>query len=172
MISKLLTFIVWLCLAGTASGSSQELISLKLEHAKEDLRVSIATEKKIESEFNQLKASGNASPEVLTYYETYLERVRAMVEENQKLVHDMEAACARYHGALNQPDDKEKDVSNIEAVDEVGTLDKELNASLAAFDELLLSEIERIRARSAQKMKELAFEAADAAREAQESAMN
>ena len=98
MISKLLTFIVWLCLAGTASGSSQELISLKLEHAKEDLRVSIATEKKIESEFNQLKASGNASPEVLTYYETYLERVRAMVEENQKLVHDMEAACARDRG--------------------------------------------------------------------------
>ena len=177
---SILTVFLLACFLGITFGSSPELIRLKLEHAKEDLRVSLATEKKIESEFNQLKASGNTSPELLMYYETYLARVREMVEENRKLIQEMEAAYARYHSQSPRADNEsseandqaEFDIPSIERVDEIGKLDKELNASLAAFDELLLIEIERIRARSSQKMRELAFEAADAAREARQSAMN
>ena len=47
------------------------------------------------------------------------------------------------------PDEKE--------FDELGALDRELNDSLAAFDELLLIELEKIRKESTDKMRDLDF---------------
>jgi hypothetical protein len=55
------------------------------------------------------------------------------------------------------------------AEDKLATLDRELNDSLAAFDEMLLQELEFIRTRSAAKMRDFAIEAADAAKRLKES---
>ena len=74
----------------------------KLEKARDDLRVSQATEKRIASELEQLKKSGNASAEDIRNYETYHERVQAMVAENRRTVAKMESAYAGHpSGTLN-----------------------------------------------------------------------
>jgi hypothetical protein len=74
-----------------SSQTSPQTSQSKLEKARDDLRVSQATEKRIASELEQLKKSGNASAEDIRNYETYHERVQAMVAENRKIVEKMEA---------------------------------------------------------------------------------
>jgi hypothetical protein len=79
-----------------SSQASPQTSQSKLEKARDDLRVSQATEKRIASELEQLKKSGNASAEDIRNYETYHERVQAMVAENRKMVEKMEAAHAKH----------------------------------------------------------------------------
>jgi hypothetical protein len=52
--------------------------------------------------------------------------------------------------------------------DEVAILDRELDTSLAAFDSMLLTELELIRAKSAERMRDLSEEVAAAARRLKE----
>lgn len=152
----------------------QELES-RLELARKDLRISEATEARIASGLEQLKNSGNASPETLEDYETYLGRAREMVAENRKTVQELEALHAKYAivssgpsasgearkaSNPNLPDEKE--------FDELGKLDRKLDHSLAAFDELLLNELEEIRDKSSEKMRDLAAEAAATAQRLEE----
>lgn len=149
----------------------------KLEQARENLRISQATEKRIASELQQLKKSGNFSADVIRDYEIYLERVQAMVAENQKIVNDMEAAHARYSNDKRQSTSASQDEINKlvnppipeeQSVDELAALDRELNESLSEFDEMLLKELDLIRAKSAEKMRDLAEEAAEAAKRLRE----
>jgi hypothetical protein len=156
---------------------SREMAKSKLEQARENLRISQATEKRIATELEQLKKSGNASPEVIRDYEIYLERVQAMVAENQKIVNDMEAAYARYSTAKRQSTPASQDetdkileepIPEEQSVDELAALDRELDESLSEFDEMLLKELDLIRARSAEKMRDLAEEAAEAAKRLRE----
>jgi hypothetical protein len=152
----------------------QELES-RLELARKDLRISEATEARIVSGLEQLKNSGNASPETLEDYETYLGRAREMVAENRKTVQELEALHAKYAivssgpsasgearkaSNPNLPDEKE--------FDELGKLDRKLDHSLAAFDELLLNELDEIRDKSSEKMRDLAAEAAATAQRLEE----
>ena len=51
-----------------------------------------------------------------------------------------------------------------QAVDEVAVLDRELDRSLSEFDEMLLKELDLIRAKSSERMRDLAEEAAAAAK--------
>ncbi len=81
---------------GKTSPTGSQASQSKLEKARDDLRVSQATEKRIASRLEQLKKSGNASAEDIRNYETYHERVQAMVAENRKIVEKMEAALARH----------------------------------------------------------------------------
>lgn len=154
-------------------GASQQEAMSKLAQARENLSVSEATEARITSQLARLKESGKASSEVLADYETYLDRVRRMVQENRKVLQDMEAALKRHEprgaagGAPEGPERgriSEQKVPEAEMKDEVAALDAEFNASLAAFDEMLLKELDEIRARSASRMRDLAQEAAAAAR--------
>jgi hypothetical protein len=156
---------------------SREMAKSKLAQAREDLRISQATEKRIATELAQLKKSGNASPEVIKDYEIYLDRVRAMVAENQKTVNDMEAAYSRHASAKKQSTPASQDetdklvtepIPEEQSVDELAALDRELDESLSEFDELLLKELELIRAKSAEKMRDLAEEAAAAAKRLRE----
>jgi hypothetical protein len=169
--------ILGLGLATLCYGTSVEELRSKLELARQDLRISEATETRIASELGQLKKAGNVSPEILEDYEIYLSRVQDMVLENREIVKKMEALYARYaprsessipspsadaeNGADPKlPDEKEGD--------ELGALDHELDDSLAAFDEMLLKELEEIRSESANKMRDLAQEAAAAAQRLRE----
>jgi hypothetical protein len=100
-----------------------------------------------------------------------------MVEENQRMVREMEAAYARH--VPSQKTSTSPTVGHSDSVeqgklpdegelDEVAALDRELNDSLAAFDDMLLEEMDRIRQRSAAKMTDLAAEAAAAAKRLRE----
>jgi hypothetical protein len=148
-------------MAFSAYGASSEAARRLLENARENLRISQATEKRIASELAQLKRSANASPQVIKDYEIYLQRVQAMVAENRKIVRDMEAAYARYAPSETQGISASSDevesmldsrIPEQQEVDELAALDKELNESLS----------------SAGKMQDLAEEAAAAAKRLRE----
>jgi hypothetical protein len=151
----------------------RQRIESALDSAYTNLRISIATEERIASDLAKLKKSGDASPGVIEDYEIYLSRVQAMVAENRKVVAKMEALNARYDiqkapngsahtdntGAMVDPAIPEEQV-----VDEVAALDRQLDSSLADFDEMLLKELDLIRAKSSERMRDLAEEAAAAAK--------
>ena len=153
----------------SAAAASADATAARLEEAREKLRVSEATEQRITAEFEQLKRSGKASAEDIRNYEAYLNSVRGLVAENRKIVARMQAA---YDG---QSVDKKKattggapkasggQIPGQETADEVAVLDRQLNASLDEFDGMLLKQMDAIRAESADKMRNLAQEAAEAA---------
>lgn len=163
-------FLVFIAL--TVNGASPDEVQSKLEQARTDLRISQATEDQVTAEFEKIKHSGEATPQIIKDYETYLSRVQAMVAENQKIVDALEAVCSKHVQSgkttgCSQPAQKEGTLSTgitvEEETGELDTLDGELNDSLAAFDEMLLQEMDDIRAQSESKMRELAEEAAAAA---------
>ena len=168
----LLILSAWLCTACLTAGAKQVGTKSRLELARENLRVSQATERRIASELEQLKSSGDTPTEVISDYETYASRVQAMVEENERMVREMEAAYTRHlpsQGPSTAISEKSSSISHEEKnpdeeeLDEVAALDRELNDSLAEFDDMLLKEMDRIRERSSAKMTDLAAEAAAAA---------
>lgn len=150
-----------------------EAANARLEKARENLRTSRETEYRIAADLENLKKSGNASPEAVKDYEEYLSRVKAMTAENQKIVEQMEAAFDQHppgathsNPAVSNKLDKMYDpnIPEEQTVDEVAALDHEFNESLAQFDDKLLKEMDEIRAGSAKKLQDLAQEAADAAK--------
>jgi hypothetical protein len=146
----------------------------RLEKARDDLRVSQATERRIASELEQLKRSQSASAEDIRNYEAYLERVQAMVAENRQTVAKMEAAYAKHSQGKEASetagtDESEKiSASTIPEenapADRVAQLDRQLSASLSEFDAVLQKKMETIEAESAAKMRDLAQQAAEAAK--------
>jgi hypothetical protein len=153
--------------------TSTDAADARLQEARENLQTSRETEKRIASELEHLKKSGNASAEAIKDYEEYLARVRAMTAENRKIMEQMEAAYDRHtpgetksDSAVSNKRDKMVDpnIPEEQTVDEVAALDKEFNESLAKFDDRLLKEMDAIRAGSAKKLQDLAQEAADAAK--------
>ncbi|UCG14613.1 MAG: hypothetical protein JSU72_09270 [Deltaproteobacteria bacterium] len=170
-------WLLWFALAGSVYGSDMDTAQSRLECARENLRISQASEKRIAAELKKLRNSGDTPRDVLKDYETYLDRVRAMVIENQKLVRDLEAAYAlRAAPKGPSPCPKELKVEDQEYLkphededfDELAALDREFEETLAEFDELLLKEMDKIRALSAIRMRDLAEEAAAAARRLRE----
>jgi hypothetical protein len=153
--------------------TSVDSANAKLAKARENLKTSQETEKRIASDLEHLKQSGDASPEAIGDYEEYLARVQAMTAENRKIVAQMEAVYDQHTHSESNPNSPAPNKSDNtydpnfpddQAVDEVAALDKEFNESLAKFDDKLLKEMDEIRAESAKKLKDLAQEAADAAK--------
>jgi hypothetical protein len=149
----------------------------KLEEARRNLRISEATEQRIASELEQLRKSGTASPETIKNYETYHASVQEMVAENRKIVEQMEAAKARHSSGATSPeaaggrkagDMLDSQIPEEQTTDEVAALDRQLNASLDQFDAKLLKEMDDIRDGSAEKMRDLAQQAAEAAKRLRE----
>ena len=163
--------------ANSSPAASRETADTKLEEARRNLRISEATEKRIASELEELKKSGAASPETIKNYEIYHESVQEMVAENRKIVAQMEAAKARHSSEVksseaaasgkldNMLDPK---IPEEQTTDEVAALDRQLNASLNEFDARLLKEMDEIQDESASKMRDLAQEAAEAAKRLRE----
>ena len=161
----------------SAIGVSRETLNSEIEAARENLRISMATEHRIASELERLKKSGKASPDVIADYEVYLSRVQAMVAENREILKKMETAYARYYPSKPSADAAKEEASTSmldpkipeeQVVDEVAALDRELDSSLSEFDDRLLKELNLIKAKSGQKMRDLAEEAAEAAKRLRE----
>jgi hypothetical protein len=170
-----LTGVLFLASAALAVPPLSAAAPFELERARETLKISQATRDSIAGELAGLKASGKASPEVLSAYETYLARVQEMVDENQKVLAQMEAAYSAHQArpqaaaagtpampgaAPPSPDSGEDPAGRLQA------LDRQFNQSLAAFDEMLLKELRLIQAASANRMKGMAEAAAEAGRQA------
>lgn len=169
--------VLLLYLATAASAASLEDARRKLEAAKKDLLISELTEQKIAAELAAFKASGEATAETIKDYQVYLATVQEMVREHRRIVERMTALYERY-GSARQPLSTEDAAggrpvdaaTEEEELSELERLDRQFNASVAAFDEMLLKEqealsrrMERIRERSDVKMTGLAEEAAEAA---------
>jgi len=92
--SKTILFacLLLLCFSLQVRGASKDVILSKLERARAELLISQATEQRITIDLQELKASGQATPEIIQDYEIYLSRVQDMVKENQNLVDTLEAA--------------------------------------------------------------------------------
>ncbi len=161
------TGVLWLSLAAWAYGASLDEVKSRLQLARENLRISEATEARIGFELENLKVSGTAAPQVLKEYEAYLARAHEMVVENRKIVKEMEAAYAKLappvQPASTSTTAKEGDTSDPripegEELGELPALEREFDASLAAFDEMLLKKWDEILAVSAKKMRDLSEE--------------
>ncbi|MGD9321208.1 MAG: hypothetical protein PVH99_14645 [Desulfobacteraceae bacterium] len=159
--------ILWLGFATWSYGTSLEEVKSRLQLARENLRISEATEARIALGLEKLKSSGTASPQALKEYEAYLARAHEMVAENRKIVKEMEAAYAKLapprQPASSSTTDKEGNITdpripNEEELGELASLEREFNESLAAFDEMLLEKWDEILAMSAKKMRDLSEE--------------
>ena len=159
--------ILFFTLTGMA-GASQESAQSKLETARETLRLSQATYDRIAGDLEQLKSSGNASPELIRNYEIYLQRVGEMRDENRRILERMEKAYEASPSTQKPAPDPSEPKRDFkipeEETDRVAALDRRLKESLASFDEMLLKEMDKIRAASGEKMRGLAREAAAAAK--------
>jgi hypothetical protein len=160
-------------------GETLESIQAKITAAEEALLVSEISEGRVAAALENMKAAGEASPETIADYENYLKHIRSMVDENRKLVSELKAAYGEFDkdygmDRKGSEEDYSKEVDQVsrEVItgDEVCDLDRELDASLAAFDEMLLRELEllaskmdAIQAASSGKMTDLAGEAEEAA---------
>jgi hypothetical protein len=149
----------------------------ELERARETLKISQATRDRIAGELADLTVSSKAAPEVLSAYETYLARVQEMVDENRKVLAQMEAAYSAHQirpqaavaGTQAMPGATPPSAgSGEDPADRLKALDRQFNESLAAFDEVLLKELRLIQAASAKRMQGLAEAAAEAGRQAGE----
>jgi hypothetical protein len=165
--------ILLLVLCGNLYAATRQRIESALESARTELRISIATEENIASELAKLKKSEDTPSELIENYELYLSRVQAMVAEHRKRVAKIEALHARYDirkapDGSAYSDDTEAMINPAipeeQVVDEVVALDCQLDSSLAQFDEMLLKELDLIRAKSSERMRDLAEEAAAAAK--------
>ena len=173
----LVVCLLLLCFTLQVRGASKDVILSKLERARAELLISKATELRIATDFEEIKNSGQATPEIIKDYEIYLSRVQDMVKENQNLVDTLEAAYLKHRGPTQGTSCSKtpQQGSSLpparvveEAPDQLGNLDGELNDSLAEFDEMLLKEMEEISEQSEQKMRQLAEEAAAAAQRLKE----
>lgn len=169
--------LVWLTPPDPLFGSATDVLTYDLQQAREKLRMNLAFRDRIAAEMQTLKQSKTADPDTVAAYEAYLNQVQAMVAEERKTVAQLEALNAKYAvPAASLPEDSDFDYQNTmdpnipeeQVGDEVAILDRELDTSLAAFDSMLLKELELIRAKSAERMRDLSEEVAAAARRLKE----
>jgi hypothetical protein len=172
-----LTGMLFLIGAAFAAPALSAATPFELERARETLKISQAARDRITGELSDLKASGNASPEVLSAYETYLARVQEMVDENQKALAQMEAAYSAHQARSQAAAAGTPAIAGAappsaglgeDPADRLKALDRQFNESLAAFDEMLLKELRLIQAASAKRMQGLSEAAAEAGRQAGE----
>jgi hypothetical protein len=157
--------------------AAQDSAESKLSKARENLHLSEQTEKRIAADLEQLKKSGTASDEAIRDYENYLSSVQAITAENRKVVAQMETAYANKlpsQTGSNAPAANEMQrpadpgIPAEQTMDDVAALDRQLDASLAKFDDMLLKEMKKIQSESAGKLQELAQEAAESAKRLRE----
>ncbi len=149
----------------------------RIAQARRDWLVGVATEQRIAAELEQYRKSANPSEERIQLYETYLDRVRRLTEEKRRALEALvgqkgrtgapRASAGTPPGRSGQPA-YDPQIPEDRELDQGRALDQEFNRSLAAFDDMLLVEIEQSRVQSDLKMKRLAQEAARAAKSLRE----
>jgi len=175
----------WLFFTGMGAGtvwsakiSAQADLDQQRAHAQGNLRIAKATEARIKADLERLEAPGKVDPEVLEDYTIYLERVRGLVAEYDRIVHELEAIYATTVPATTtpaKPSDSPFSVVVPESEDELSQLDRELNDSLARFDAFInvemagaVRKMEEVMGKTRKERTELASEAAEAVKRLRE----
>jgi len=152
--------------AACAADSSREA---RLAAAQRELQIGRVTEARIADALAGLQASGQATPEQLHLYETYLDRVQQLTAAKQRVVEALTAAgppgTAPAAAASPVSAGHDPAIPEDQELDRLRALETELERSLADFDEMLLRETEISRVASERKMQQLAREAAQAAKD-------
>ncbi len=144
-----------------------QTIDSELAQARENLRISKASEEKIRIDISRLKSSAKTSDATIREYENYHNRMKELVRANQHKVDQLAALRRKYAAQPNSSTGNRTDVDDSgqdpgipeEAVrDPVADLDRQLDQSLAAFDAVLLKEMELIEIQSKEEIEELTDE--------------
>ena len=116
-----------------------------LEAAREELRLSTETQRRMREEFELLLAAGRMSAADIADFEDYLLRLGMMVDEQRRRVARLEGSdsgkTSRASNDSSQPapvsDDFDRGLTDEE---KIALLDAELGSSMSEFDEKLLRE--------------------------------
>jgi hypothetical protein len=171
-VKSVYAVIVLFTLSSALCAATQQEIESALEKARRDLNISMAMEERISAEMAKFKSSGAETQDVINDYELYLSLVKAMVAEKRKVVAEMESLSAMRDVRKASEKTARRDdakamvdpaIPEEQVVDEVAMLDRQLDSSLAEFDAIVLKELDLIRAKSSERMGDLADEAAAAA---------
>jgi len=152
-----------------AETATPDVLAAALEQARRDLEVNAALEARAADQLEALRRSHPADAGMLGDYENYLKHLQALVAENRRLIAQLRNLRHKpplAEGAVQSgphPTAVAAPIPETTLSDAVDRLDRELNASLAEFDEMLLKELDRIRLQSTPKMDALAQQAAEAA---------
>ncbi len=138
--------VVLLCVAaGIARADAQHDA---LARARHDLAVSEQVLARLTERVEVARASAATRPEERARLDEYLVRVRALVAENRERVRHLEERVAGQSrsntGGSGAP------IAAATEAEQVAMLDAKLNNSLEAFDQLLLDEARKARAREAE----------------------
>ena len=175
----------WLLFTGMGAGmlwsaqiSAQADLDQQRARAQGNLRIAKATEARIKADLERLEARGKVDPKVMEDYTIYLERVRGLVAEYDRIARELEAIYARTVPATTTPEkpsDSPFSVVVPEAEDELSQLNRELNDSLARFDAFInvemavaVRKMEEVMGETRKERTELASEAAEAVRRLRE----
>jgi hypothetical protein len=121
---------------------------IELSQARENVRISQEAADRIRARLDALRLDPMASAEEIATYQQYLARVEAQLEEHRRLLATLEQSRGRGATRSPQPPQAVPSPTRIEVPpdvteqSEVRALDTRLNASLQAFDEKLLQEVE------------------------------
>lgn len=148
----------------------------ELQSARRNLRLSQATERKIEQDMQELESRQGIDPKILADYRIYLERVRGLLTQHEQMVRKMEAVYDKVAPKKTEPASPENFTPSIpEQVDELAALERELNASLAKFDDYINQQMADAQKRmevlseiGEEERNDMASEAADAVRRLRE----
>lgn len=135
-----------MCAAAGAAGADARLDALA--QARHDVVVSEQVLQRLTARVAAARANPTTGTEERARLDEYLARVRALVAANRERVRDLERAAAQNPaasaaGAGAQP-------AAMTEAEKVALLDRNLNGSLEAFDQMLLDEARKARTRDAE----------------------
>jgi hypothetical protein len=163
----LATFMAGLATPLAAYEKTIDRLRAELAAARRQLHNDQLAIERIAADLERLRQSGEASAQIVEDYTQYLASYRALVDEKAQAVQAMQAALSRAATASPQTDanlePSLETLPQLTVTDDVIVLDRELQLSLAAFDEQLLEEWQIIQAQSTSEKQSWAQEAAAAA---------
>ena len=120
-----------------------------LEAARNELRLRARAEQRMREDFESLLANGRMSAQEISDFEVYLAQLATLVEEQRRVVAELEAGgSAAAPGAAQTPalpGDFDRGQTDEE---KIALLDAQLGSSLSEFDEKLLREQKEIAEKS------------------------
>ena len=147
MTKKLVRGFAAICLlaVGLLPAGAEAAAAAGLEAAREELRLSTETERRMREEFESLLATGSMSAAEVGDFEDYLLRLGTMVDAQRRRVAHLEGSdSGMVSGAgsdspqpTSQSGDFERGLTDEE---KIALLDAELGSSMSEFDEKLLRE--------------------------------
>ncbi len=121
----------------------------ELQAARQELRLRSETERRMRRDFESLLGDSQMSATEISEFENYLARLGKMVDEQRRLVADLEGRGADSATGSSQTAALPGNFDRGQTDDEkVALLDAELGSSLSEFDEKLLREQKELAAKS------------------------